>query len=649
MSLEESQGLHNGVIAGIGNASSSFDPNTISTEATKTLLTGAQIAAAGQTLQLSEEETMAAASRMARRQKQREAFKNRNQRQHDWEQKQKTLISQGFAPELADNDVVDTSELTEEQRAFGLTDYESGFRDLDADNGVDTDPPEYERKGTRTYKRTGAQYPIGNRVRPEEQELYRPEATPQSGWREQLAQVERRVGPVEGTVPGTGVNMTDLRERLQNNARSDEGRDREFALVKAMVEQDQMNSDPEIRQYNDFQAEAKAQAIAREFFGGYGSGSMADDAIGRIAEIRKLGGAGVLTDGGPGDQAQVVRYDSDPIYGGAKIVNGVYIDPNTNNPIAIQGPDLPSAFQGANTPNTGQIANAPGPMTASTWLQANLPDYRKSSKVFNDYPQVDIALETTNFANRLRELKGYGLEGVSPNIRTPGELQKAVSYIIGKSAEMGKPLYLTDPETGKQTLRAQPDVQEVMQLLRMTPMDQQKLANALFQMEQASERPEYKDRTGGKTPGVIFDASEMADENGMMTKLERIPKGSTIRTAEGRRSIRTIMEGLEGGPDVTKGEFGQEAGTKPRINRRKPGNMGSGEELEGRIRAQAESRARRDKKPLDEDRTRENIVKARLAEEREERDRRRRKEAEDSVSQFRVDATRPRFSSRSLG
>ena len=29
--------------------------------------------------------------------------------------------------------------------------------------------------------------------------------------------------------------MTDLLERLQN-ARSDEGRDREFALVKAMVE-----------------------------------------------------------------------------------------------------------------------------------------------------------------------------------------------------------------------------------------------------------------------------------------------------------------------------------------------------------------------------------------------------------------------------
>ena len=112
--------------------------------------------------------------------------------------KAKTLISEGFAPELADNDVVDTGELTEEQRAFGLTDYESGFRDLDADNGVMQSTE--ERKGTRTYKRTGAQYPIGNRVRPEEQELYRPEATPRSGWREQLAQVERRVGPVEGTV-----------------------------------------------------------------------------------------------------------------------------------------------------------------------------------------------------------------------------------------------------------------------------------------------------------------------------------------------------------------------------------------------------------------------------------------------------------------
>ena len=59
-----------------------------------------------------------------------------------------------------------------------------------------------------------------------------------------------------------------------------------------------MNSDPEISSTTTSE-QAESQAIAREFFGGYGSGSMADDAIGRIAEIGKLGGAGVLTDGGP--------------------------------------------------------------------------------------------------------------------------------------------------------------------------------------------------------------------------------------------------------------------------------------------------------------------------------------------------------------
>ena len=47
-----------------------------------------------------------------------------------------------------------------------------------------------------------------------------------------------------------------------------------------------------MREYNDNRAEAESQSIAREYFGGYGSGSMADDSIGRIAEIRSLGKVG---------------------------------------------------------------------------------------------------------------------------------------------------------------------------------------------------------------------------------------------------------------------------------------------------------------------------------------------------------------------
>ena len=84
--------------------------------------------------------------------------------------------------------------------------------------------------------------------------------------------------------------------------------ERERFLAAELAQADAARFDPELRQYNDFRAEAESQAIAREFFGGYGSGSMADDAIGRIAEIRKLGGTGVLSQG---ENAQVVRYDSD--------------------------------------------------------------------------------------------------------------------------------------------------------------------------------------------------------------------------------------------------------------------------------------------------------------------------------------------------
>ena len=79
--LESSQGRHNGVISNIGNASASGDPKQIPNDATDILIKGAEMAGAGRTLDLSEEETLAATSRQYRRQQQREAYKNRHKRQ----------------------------------------------------------------------------------------------------------------------------------------------------------------------------------------------------------------------------------------------------------------------------------------------------------------------------------------------------------------------------------------------------------------------------------------------------------------------------------------------------------------------------------------------------------------------------------------
>ena len=60
--------------------------------------------------------------------------------------------------------------------------------------------------------------------------------------------------------------------------------------------------------------------------------------------------------------------------------------------------------------------------------------------------------------------------------------------------------------------------------------------------------------------------------------------------------------------------------------------MGSGQELEDNIRAQAESRSRG--KPVDEERLKQNTIKARLAEEREARDAREREAQREEIRRY---------------
>ena len=76
-------------------------------------------------------------------------------------------------------------------------------------------------------------------------------------------------------------------------------------------------------------------------------------------------------------------------------------------------------------------------------------DYREGGRTFGDYPQVDITRETTNFAQKLRELEGYGMEGVSANIRSVDELQRVVDRVVGVSAQQGKQLFRLTPKRVK--------------------------------------------------------------------------------------------------------------------------------------------------------------------------------------------------------
>ena len=144
-------------------------------------------------------------------------------------------------------------------------------------------------------------------------------------------------------------------------------------------------------------------------------------------------------------------------------------------------------------------------------------------------------------------------------------------------------------------------------------------------------------RSEEPTKGVQFDAAEAINSSEGAAKVARIPKGSTIVTgtdAEGkpiRRSIVKQLEGLEGS-GAQKPFMGQVQGEQPRINRRKPGKMGEGNEMMANIRRQAVARGRG--KPIDEERVYQNQVKARLVEEREKRDSRKREEQRRQIQQY---------------
>ena len=191
---------------------------------------------------------------------------------------------------------------------------------------------------------------------------------------------------------------------------------------RAVVRQDNANYSPEVREANDWRSDAEAQSLARSYFTAGGSGAMADENIGRIAEIRSMGKIG--------ETAHVVQTANDAIRGQAiRRHDGVYLSPETGDPVAVQGPELPAVLAGDRTPNNGSSSDSlNAPQTAVSWVAESMPDYREGGRTFGDYPQTDITLQTTNFANKVRD---YGernglpaLGQVSANIRSVEELQK---------------------------------------------------------------------------------------------------------------------------------------------------------------------------------------------------------------------------------
>ena len=360
-------------MAAAGNSSASLDPQQQPHDANDLLIKGASLAGAGRELGLSEEETLAAVSRQFRKQGTKDAIRGRRraeaQAQSTWAQKQASLGEWGDG----EIDGVGYEDISETERAFGQD--QSDYQNFRADDTGFTADEE-----TGLIRRETFGESRGESV----------DMAPKSALRDALTQLQTGTSQYGyDAFPGSA----DVAGRLEADITPDRGSD--AALGSELVRRDNQRFDSETAEANDWRARAKADIIAREGYTVNGPGAMADESIGRIKEIRSLGKVG--------ETAHVVSTANDAIQGQAtQRADGVYLNPQTGDPIARQGPELPGVAIGDNMPNNGSSSNSlNAPQTAREWVTQAVPDYRESSSSFGAYPQVDITLQTTNFANKV--------------------------------------------------------------------------------------------------------------------------------------------------------------------------------------------------------------------------------------------------------
>ena len=143
---------------------------------------------------------------------------------------------------------------------------------------------------------------------------------PQNAVRDALNELEQAAGKKDSLqsrlmgIFGGGderqASIARIRGRLEDDLRPDTKAD--AALGAEAVRRDNKRFDSEAQAANDFRAAAEADRIARDGYTVNGPGAMADENIGRIAEIRSLGKIG--------ETAHVVRTANDAIKANVKLL-----------------------------------------------------------------------------------------------------------------------------------------------------------------------------------------------------------------------------------------------------------------------------------------------------------------------------------------
>ena len=499
------------------------------------LIQSAQFQAARQTLGLSQEEMLAAVSRQERRQARADQQFDPDQYLRQIAQSEKTTTTNVGRPELDGIKFLDDDEL---DAGFGRD--QSQFYDYEKDVDRQYDDQERKRikedlldakeyKGSRSKKGLIADLSAELALNPEDFPVMAPKTVLTSALSDLQRSADRQQQGTGAAIArmfgGSAVDSETKTAMDALNAYLGNERVADARGGRATVRRDSARFDPEVMEYNDNRADAEAQNIARTQFLGGSDGAMADEAIGRIGEIRRLGAAGSL---GEMEQTQVIRQGPQGTFPNAEeIVDNTgrivgYADPVTKAPIALDPAlGISLATQGANTPDTAQMMNAPqNPQTAREWAANNLPAMvQDTGSTPPRYPQANISKETTNFSNKLRELgvriDSPALQQVSGNIRSIAELEKAATFVNQELERKGDTMFVMDPETRKNIPAGTQVVSGLMQKLGMTSGDEQRLANSMFQLDAArrssvNQNPTgtYLGRTGGPTAGITFDSPQ---------------------------------------------------------------------------------------------------------------------------------------------
>ena len=573
MYLETNQGRHNTNKVALSRFTASGDPQQTPHDINAELIKSAEFQAAGRTLGMSPEETLAMVSRQQRRQQRKGDGFDSKQYLRQIAQANKTTTDEVGRAELDGLRFQEDDELT---AAFGqMQDDEQTYRADDRGFTVDEETGLLRRE---TFDETR-----GEEVR----------MAPKSAISDALSDLQRSAerqkrgvgGSIARVFGGSGVDsetstaMDALKQYLQNEKQAD------ARVGRAIVRQDNRRFDPEVREANQYRADAEAQSIARTGFLTGGAGAFADEAIGRIGEMRKMGAAGSL---GPMEQSLVIRQGPPSSFPQAEeIIDGTgrvvgYADPNTKVPIALD-PELgiSLATQGANTPDTAQLINAPqNPQTAREWAASNLPAMTQDTgSTPPRYPQANISKETTDFSNRVRNvLQGMELTNtpsVSGNVRNIEEIEGVAKFIQKELEKRGDTLMIRNPDEASRTKNIPAGTQVVsglMQKLGMTSGDEERLANAMFQLDAAkrssvNQNPTgtYLSRTGEPTKDVIFNAPPegfgslpIAQQGGGTS----IRVGTDSKGKAVKQDIRSAMAGLDaqrGGAGAQKPFIGMPA------------------------------------------------------------------------------------------